>query len=227
MLNTAIDLTDYRKVFKEKGYVRIENILEPSYADDLESAFKNGVEWDLCYLTDSGPASIPQAEYRSFDQTQAAALNSAILRQAQNGFAYFYYRSDLINSRNETLAAFYRSLCTDQWLGAFRYVTDEPTIRTVNGQVACYRPACFLKRHQDITDKETRIAAYVFGFTRHWDPDWGGHLHVLDRNLKILDVFEPSFNTLTIFRVPRIHLVSQVSNYARGERYTATGWMLG
>ena len=227
MLNTAIDLTDYRKTFQDKGYVRIDNILEPAYAGNLEDALRNEVEWKLCYLAESGPVSIPQSEYQSFDQAQAVTLNNAILRKAQTGFAYFYYRSDLVNSSNATLATFYRELCSDEWLDTFRYVTSAPGIRTVNGQVARFTPACFLKRHQDITDKEQRIAAYVFGFTRDWDPDWGGHLHVLDNNLKNLDVFEPSFNTLTIFKVPRIHFVSQVSNYARGARYTATGWMLG
>lgn len=227
MLNATIDLAAHQKAFNEKGYVRIENVLDPAYAERIESALRTGVRWDLCYLADSGPVSIPQSEYQSYTPAQGAAINGAIMKKAQNGFAYFYYRSDLVRSDNSTLSAFYRELSGEKCLGLFRSITGEPGISAVNGQVACFTPACFLKRHQDITDKEQRIAAYVFNFTRTWDPDWGGHLHILDENLRNIDVFEPSFNSLTIFRVPRIHFVSQVSNYARGARYTATGWMLG
>ncbi len=227
MLNKALDLTGYQQIFREKGIVRIENALEPAYATNIESALKTSVSWDLCYLTESGPTSIPQREYRAYTQSQAAEVNNAILKKAQNGFAYFYYRSDLARNQNEVLSSFYRELSGDRCLGMFRYITGETGIRDINGQVACFTPACFLKRHQDTTDKEKRFAAYVFNFTRGWDPDWGGHLHVLDEELRNVDVFEPSFNTLTIFKVPRIHFVSQVTNYARGARFTATGWVLG
>ncbi|MEZ5543247.1 MAG: 2OG-Fe(II) oxygenase family protein [Pseudomonadota bacterium] len=226
IFNPDIDLTAHRKTFADKGYVRIENVLLPEQAERIETALASGVPWELCYLTESGPVSIPQSEYRAFGPAQAADLNQAILKQAKQGFAYFYYRSDLVRSENETLRAFYSELSGERCLGMFRYLTGEPGIRTVNGQVACFTAACFLKRHQDVTDKEKRIAAYVFSFTRNWDPDWGGHLHVLDSQLRNTDVFEPSFNSLTIFRVPRIHFVSQVCNYAMGARYTATGWML-
>ncbi len=227
MLNKNIDLAACQKTFRETGFVRIENVLEPAYADNIEAALKTGISWDLCYLNESGPVSIPQAEYRAYTLAQSAELNSAILKQAQNGFAYFYYRSDLVRSKHEVLSTFYRELSADHCLGVFRQITGETGIRAVNGQVACFTPACFLKRHQDTTDKEKRFAAYVFNFTRGWDPDWGGHLHVLDKELRNVNVFEPSFNTLVIFKVPRIHFVSQVSNYARGARFTATGWLLG
>lgn len=227
MLNPDIDRDLHKQTFKDKGYVRIPNILDPAAADRIEAALKNEVEWDLCYLTETGPVSIPQSEYRAFTPERGAQVNREILKKAQSGFAYFYYRSDLVRSQNETLADFYRELSSPASLELFRHITDEPAIKAVNGQVACFTPACFLKRHQDITDKEQRFAAYVFSFTRHWDPDWGGHLHVLDRDLHNLDVFEPSFNSVTLFRVPKIHFVSQISNYAGAARYTATGWMLG
>lgn len=226
MLNNTIDLAGCQTLFRERGYVRIENILEPAYAETIEAALKSGVSWDLCYLTESGPLSIPQPEYRAFSPARAADMNNAILKQAQGGFAYFYYRSDLVNSQNAVLKAFFKELSDDRCLEVFRSLTGEPGINAINGQVARFSPACFLKRHQDTTDKEKRIAAYVFNFTRGWDPDWGGHLHILDEALRNVEVFEPSFNTLTLFRVPRTHFVSQVSNYARGARYTATGWML-
>jgi Rps23 Pro-64 3,4-dihydroxylase Tpa1-like proline 4-hydroxylase len=226
MFNETLDLTSYRKMFKEKGYVRIENILEPAYAENIAATLKNDVKWDLCYLTGSNMTSVPQTEYSAYTQAQSAELNRAVLKKAQNEFSYFYYRSDLVRSQNEVLSAFYRGLITDESLGMFRYLTDEPLIRTVDGQLACFTPACFLKIHEDKAPKAHRFAAYVFSFTQGWVPDWGGHLHILDQQGRNIDVFEPSFNTLTLFKVPTVHFVSQVSNYALGARLTATGWML-
>jgi SM-20-related protein len=226
MFNQALDLTGYRKTFKEKGYVQIENVLEPEYARRIADTLLTGIDWDLCYLTDTGPKSITQDEYQSYTPAQSAALNSAVMQMARKEFAYFYYRSDLVRSKNEVLSAFYRELAGNDSLGKFRYLTDEPTIRTVDGQVARFTPACFLKLHEDVSPKDPRFAAYVFNFTRDWIPDWGGHLHILDKKLRNIDVFEPKFNSLILFKVPRIHFVSQVSNYALGARLTATGWML-
>lgn len=77
-----------------------------------------------------------------------------------------------------------------------------------------------------MTNKEKRVAAYVFNFTSLWDVDWGGFLHILDEQHKVIDTLEPLFNSLTVFKVPTWHCVSQVSNYAQGERFTATGRML-
>lgn len=227
MLNAALDLAGYQKDLSEKGYVRIENILDRAYAERIEAALRADVSWELCYLTGSGPKSIPHSEYQAYNPTQAAAINRDILNKAQSGFAYFYYRTDLVSGGSGVLSEFYNKLSDRRCLDIFRDITGEPKIEAVNGQAACFGPACFLKRHQDTTDKEKRLFAYVFSFTRGWDPDWGGHLHILDKEFRNLDVFEPSFNTLTIFRVPQAHFVSQVSNYARGARYTVTGWMLG
>jgi len=34
----------------------------------------------------------------------------------------------------------------------------------------------------------------------------------------------PAFNQLVLFKVPRLHLVSQVKPYAQGARYSLFGW---
>ena len=83
-----------------------------------------------------------------------------------------------------------------------------------------------MRKHTDQTDKENRVAAYVINFTPQWNNDWGGLLHILDDQQNILDILEPQFNSITFFKVPKLHYVSQIANYARGHRYTVTGWML-
>lgn len=225
-LNSNLDLTTIRENFVSNGYVRIDNVLDNDSAILLENALSRQIQWDVCYLTDNGPKSISQSELQAYTPEQMAALNLEIMKKATNGFSYYYYRSDLVNTRNPIAKEFFQYLSSPDFIGFARAVTGIPAIRQLNGQLARFSTACFLRTHSDKTDKEKRAAAYVFSFTSQWSTDWGGHLHILDNQSRNRDVFEPSFNTLTLFKVPTPHFVSQVSNYARGFRYTATGWML-
>lgn len=40
----------------------------------------------------------------------------------------------------------------------------------------------FVTEHDDDVAGKQRLAAYVFGFTPQWRPDWGGVLQFIDSN---------------------------------------------
>lgn len=226
MLNKDLNWTSVRQRFADSGYVRIENALDPQYATRVANEIIHATEWNLCYLTNDGPHSITHEELKNYPPEKSIALNRNIISKARTGFSYYYYRADLVDSTNVELEKFFNYLRGNEFLGFSKYLTDELSINSVNGQLTCYRPGCFLRRHNDTTNKEHRIAAYVFGFTPLWEADWGGLLHIQDDTFNIIDSHIPAFNTLTIFRVPTWHFVSQVASYAQGLRYTATGWIL-
>jgi len=226
MLSKDLLIDEIKADFQKNRYVRIENFLDKEYVKKISQSIFNEISWDLCYLSNNGPVSIKESELKKFTPQQSADLNQEIMARALQGFSYFYYRSDLVNSVNKVLKEFYKDLCGDEFLGFCRDITGESTIEKVNGQLACFSPGCFLRKHTDKTDKENRAAAYVFNFTPTWNNDWGGHLHILDDQQRIIDTLEPLFNSITIFKVPALHYVSQVANYAKGRRFTATGWML-
>lgn len=226
MLNSQLDLKKVKEEFDKNNYIRIENFLDEDYVKKVSQAIFNDISWDLCYLSENGPVSIKESELKKFTPQKSAELNQKIMTRAQQGFSYFYYRSDLVNNDNKTLGSFYNDLCGEEFLDFCRDLTGETAIDRVNGQLTCYGPGCFLRKHTDKTDKENRIAAYVINFTPRWNNDWGGNLHILDEQHNILDTLDPIFNSISIFRVPTLHYVSQVANYARGRRFTATGWML-
>ncbi|RDH81018.1 MAG: hypothetical protein DIZ80_12915 [endosymbiont of Galathealinum brachiosum] len=226
MLNKKLDLEAIKDQFNNQGYVAIENILEDGYVKRIAQSIYKEITWELCYLSENGPVSISAEELSKYTPQQSSQLNQNIMAMAQKGFSYFYYRSDLVNSTNKVLQEFYQDLRGEEFLNFCRNVTGELTINNLNGQLASFSPGCFLRKHTDKTDKEKRAAAYVFNFTPIWNNDWGGLLHMLDGEQTILDIIEPFFNSLTIFKVPALHYVSQVANYARGKRYTATGWLL-
>ena len=226
MLNSSLDLKKIKDDFDKNNYIRIENFLDEAYVKNISQSIFSEISWDLCYLSENGPVSIKESELKKFTPQQSAELNQKIMVRAQQGFSYFYYRSDLVNTANKVLKDFYKDLCDDEFIGFCRQLTGDESINKVNGQLTCYSPGCFLRKHTDKTDKEKRVAAYVINFTPQWNNDWGGNLHILDKQHNILETLDPLFNSISIFRVPTLHYVSQVANYARGRRFTATGWML-
>ncbi|MDH4031251.1 MAG: 2OG-Fe(II) oxygenase, partial [Chromatiales bacterium] len=83
----------------------------------------------------------------------------------------------------------------------------------------------FLKDHADESPFEQRRAAYVIGMTRDWEADMGGVLMFLDDSGRVEEALVPGFNTITVFRVPVRHLVSEVSPWVNGQRLSVTGWL--
>ena len=173
MLNDSLDWDAIRKDYNEKGYTRVENILEADFAEKIVNSLVSDTDWELFYLSDDGSVSVSQQELQSYGQQQINDLNSKILSRAQHKFAYYYFRSALDETKNVALVQFYDYLRSEEFLGFTRYLTGESSIYTVNGQAACYRQSCFLKRHNDTTNSEYRVAAYVFGFTKEWREEWG------------------------------------------------------
>jgi SM-20-related protein len=226
MLNEALDWDLARTGYERSGFARIENILQPDYANTVGNALIHRTDWELCYLSAHGPVSISSQELASCSPQKVAEMNREILAKAAGGFAYFYFRRALEGIPCDELREFFDYVRGENFLGFIKYVTGNLGIVTATGQATCYRPSCFLRRHTDSTDVENRAAAYVFGFTPVWQADWGGMLHIQDSTNAIVATHKPAFNTLTLFRVPTAHFVSQVANYAQGARYTTTGWFL-
>ena len=60
---------------------------------------------------------------------------------------------------------------------------------------------------------------------REWRPEWGGLL-LFHEGGRIVEGFNPLFNSLSLFRVPMDHSVTQVTNFAPRERLAISGWYL-
>ena len=87
-----------------------------------------------------------------------------------------------------------------------------------------YRPGQFLRMHDDKSHDEDRAFAYVINLGRNWEADWGGLLQFVDDRQNVVETFTPHWNSLSLFRVPQAHQVSQVAPWAGDHRYSITGW---
>ena len=116
-------------------------------------------------------------------------------------------------------------MSSEPMLGLLRVITGCDDISFTDGQATAYGPGDFLTCHDDDVEGAHRRAAYVFGLTRQWRPEWGGLLLFHDDEDRTVAGHVPRFNTLDLFSVPRRHSVSLVTPAAPVRRYAVTGWL--
>jgi len=114
---------------------------------------------------------------------------------------------------------------SDSFLGFMRTLVGNKEIDRSDSYASCYLPGHFLTAHDDTHPNEDRVAAYTISLTKGWKPDWGGNLVFLDKCKNIEEGYMPSFNTLNIFLVPKLHAVQMVSPFAGAPRFSLLGWL--
>jgi Rps23 Pro-64 3,4-dihydroxylase Tpa1-like proline 4-hydroxylase len=110
-------------------------------------------------------------------------------------------------------------------LDMLRTVTGYHELAFTDGHATSYGPGDFLTGHDDDVPGKDRLAAYVFGVTPAWRPEWGGLLLFHGPDDSTVSGNVPRFNTLDLFSVPQRHSVSIVTPSATRRRYAVTGWL--
>lgn len=90
--------------------------------------------------------------------------------------------------------------------------------------ISCYGKGDFLSTH---TDKQKGGVAFVYNLTTDWRPEYGGLLHVENKEKGEYTAIAPEFNSLVIMELGDgglAHFVSEVSKYAPHSRISISGW---
>lgn len=230
-LNPSLDLAPYAAIYAARGIVQIPNVLETATAEAVRELLLRGTPW-RSLLTDGAdkPIHFSPAELQALGKEKAAALMQDAMARARlnRGFVYNVYPMIEAYMRGwdaghpiHQLTEFINS---DVYLDLGRRVTGVAGINKADAQATLYAPGHFLTRHVDFGDDFERRAAYVMGFTKGWQPDWGGLLLLLNEKQDVSEGYLPRFNVLTIFDIKYLHTVTQVSTFAGGVRTSITGW---
>jgi len=225
------DVEALAATYAAEGMVRIERLFPDNIANQIYDILRTQTPWRVVHSNAQGAHEIYRPkDWKALSPTRQQNIRREIYARAQKGFAYFYQSypmiSAYINGEDpgwplHTMTAFLNS----PEIHAFaKTITNEPNVRKIDAQATLYAPGHFLNTHDDTGTSAERRAAYVMGFSKEWRPDWGGKLLFLDGD-EILRGFAPSFNTLTLFKTPRPHVVTQVTNFAGRGRYAITGWL--
>jgi len=230
MLNPALDIRALAEEFGHANRIQIRDVLTTDVAERLYQCLDREVPWGLAYI-DGEEYKILQADaLANFSQADWTALNERVQARAKDKFQFLYNSYMMISAYKEKrnpglmLHGMVEAINTPSFLQFLRAVTGVGNIMAADAQATRYMPGHFLKKHTDTVAGQYREIAYVLNLTKDWQADWGGLLQFMDEDGKITETYLPTFNSLTLFRVPMWHHVSYVAPSATAARYAITGW---
>src|SRR5262249_54336289 len=150
----------------------------------------------LFCATGKGVAVIDPAEMARWDRERHVELQRELYQAAARaeGFAYLGARLTEAwkNGAPDTaLGSFHNALISPAMMAAIRATTGASPFDSASAQAPSYRRGHSLPRHLDDPKGEHRRFAFVWGFTRKWDPDWGGLLQFFGNDGLPRDALSP------------------------------------
>lgn len=230
-LNPDLDIGPLADEYRKNGRVRVEALLEERGAKDLHKFLDNHDQWWQLINTPDGILELDRNMRAKMSEKRRAALDATVYAGAQRRFQYRYEGlrvpdlTQLIRNPKDPLVRFARLMASKPMLHFLRAVTGRDELSFTDGHATSYGPGDFLTGHDDDVAGKRRLAAYVYGLTQVWKPEWGGLLLFHGKDEGSVSGLTPRFNTLDLFAVPQRHSVSVVTPSAPVRRYAVTGWL--
>jgi SM-20-related protein len=226
----TLDPGPYAKQYGDAKLVQITDFLAPDVANSLARSFET-LPWQLICQNETGQNILySKEEWANLSQPQRVAIAKGMHERAARNLGYTYMTFPMIDAYlqrrvpDHPIHALTEFLNSPELLTFAGQVIGHPHLTKASAHASRYGPGHYLTRHTDEGELRERRAAYTLGFSRKWEPDWGGLLLFLDDDLNIPRGFLPRFNTLTIFDGLQPHAVTSVAAFAPHPRLTVTGW---
>ena len=230
MLNSQLVPEQLNADFARKKRILIQDALCEDVAGQVLQSLEDDIPWQTAFMENGRPCVFSPERRASMSDDQWAAVQKKITALGANGFQFCYGHysvsdRNLASCRSDAyINAFRDYLRSDAFFEFARSVTGIPDICKIEILAARYAGGDFLMMHDD-TQKPERRVAFVFNLSKGWHPDWGGLTHFLEPDLSVADTYVPTYNSLVLFSVPVLHLVSYVMSFAPRPRYSVTGWL--
>ena len=234
IINPNLDIEKLRKEFIENKVVVIKDFLIESEIEKLYKWFSEDMPsewWEVSSFPnpnedETGPTFV----FNNEENTEIIKQNYqyAISKFAEGQFAYNFFRTRDNHFDDCTCheCEFRKWLVDDECLSLLNNVTNEKYTTSDEVFAACYTVGDFLSPH---LDNPNGTLGFVIHLTKDWLPEYGGLLHFMDDERKVVERIEvPEFNSLTLFYLPKDqgkwHFVSAVAPGTPEIRLTFTGW---
>ncbi len=227
MLNPGLDIDALRLCFAEDQRVRIDQVLDPSFAQEVESCLKQSVPFDYIFHRQGLDYVVSEQKMARMTIPAREKLQSELSELATQGIGFLYagYRMEGQNlSVAPPILKRLFEVVNSELLEKISTISDCPDIKDANGQFTRLTRGHYLTRHSDNVKAERRRLAYVLNFTQTWHPDWGGLLQFYENDGTPQDAWAPQFNSLALFDVRHVHSVTYVAPHAAAPRFALTGW---
>ncbi|PCJ44179.1 MAG: hypothetical protein COA81_02265 [Alphaproteobacteria bacterium] len=231
MLNPNLNWDLIRDKLVSHNHYVAPNIFKADIAEKLAGCMQSKVPWRIAFRQGEKDVTASPQELRKWTAEQNADFHKSLIGQAQKEYQYYYNRYPMIDAyiKGQDKGLYLHEVTDflngEDFLNFARHITGDSEIHKSEPHAACYIPGNFLKLHNDFRTRETdRRYALVFNLTKNWVSDWGGLLQLVDDN-KVIETIVPTFNSVSILRLPQLHQVSYVAPYATESRFTLTVWL--
>lgn len=227
LTNPAVDFNQARDSLMSTGYAVIPDFLAADTAALLADTLSATDAWEFWSRGEDGTVVHAPERWRALS-AEAQSAQIPPHEPVGDGFHFAYERVTPDPTSPDptlrTLGGFVAALNSPGYIDLMRQVVRHPEVNHIDGAFSRYRRGHFLSPHTDANRDQIRLVAQVLALTPNWAPDWGGDLVLCDANGAPERVLAPTFNTLVLFTVPRLHYVTPVK--ADGARYSFFSWLV-
>ena len=141
-----------------------------------------------------------------------AAIQSGVVSKIRSDhILWISDELEIAQQHIETLTALSQCLNQNFYLG----------IKEVEAHFACYNAGEYYALHRDNPQKKNdRVISTVYYLHEDWQDDWGGELHLQDKNEQ-WHTIQPKPNRIAMFQSDLLHEVIQ----AKHQRLSITAWL--
>lgn len=228
-----LDTEALHQQYVDTGYAVIPNLLREEVAEQAYESLLNLVPWEFhCRQFKSGGKMqiIDPQRYAAMSDKDIQKMVPKAATLKDNDFTFAYCRYTIPTSLEDApedariLTEIYRYFNSPEYLDLMAKITGDSSGREVSSWASRYDRHHHLSIHMDEDSGQGRIAAHVLGLSKDWKKEWEGNFAFCNSKGKPVHKVPPKFNQLVMFKVPRLHLVTQVKPYAQASRYSLFGW---
>jgi Rps23 Pro-64 3,4-dihydroxylase Tpa1-like proline 4-hydroxylase len=228
-LHPAIRMDELREAFDCNGWVQIAPFIDPASAEALRDDLVRRDDWRVSFRVGTKPqVQLTRQAWDALSTIEREGIRK-LAAPAEEGFRYLYEEIHIADSPKPAELAgelddFARFMSSGTVIELARHITGCCEISTADARATSYGPGHFLTIHDDDVAETHRRAAYVFGLTPSWRPEWGGLLLFHGESGDVQHGLAPRMNALNLFAIPKRHSVSLVAPFAPAPRLAITGW---
>lgn len=231
IINT-LNIEELKQQYRETGYVVIKNLLRDEVAQAAYQALMHRVPWEFHYreMNTGRVGVVDPADLERLTPREVKRLIPQMATLKDNDFSFAYCRFTIPSRAGDCpepvriLNDILRYFNSEEYLGLLAAITGDASGKEVSTWCSRYDRNHHLSVHMDESQSQTRIAAHVLALSKDWKQEWGGNFAFCNAEGNPEIIFPPSFNSLMLFKVPRLHLVTQVESFVGESRYSLFGW---
>lgn len=232
-LHPSIDAAALARTYASDRRISISPFILDDQAEALrEHLLERDDWWRRLHHPDGKVFELSAQDLADWGRPKIDAIRSMIAPRAGqggHGYAQSFLRIVDAKERNRweastILGEFAEFLRSDPVMKLAKTITGTMEMNDADVFAARYDPGDYATIHNDRSGE--RKAAFTFGLTKPWRPEWGGVLLFHREDGQIEAGWPPAFNAFNLFRVPTQHSVSIVAPFATEPRLAITGWFV-